>query len=260
MIDLAHLDKVSVADDHKTATVGAGIRLGALYTALRAYKTTWPGGICPTVGLSGLLSAGGFNMQMRALGISANWVQSAKVITADGGTLTASKDEHSDLFWAIRGGGGGSYGIVIEFTLNLVEMPRSAMVAIDWNSTDDRYPVAKQFLDWAPKTDPKFTSQGNVYKSKVQVLGWYYGGTADQLQALIDESGLPKIGKPQVKIAGNCSTDNSRLWGPVLTECIADDKVPTSILNVVPDSFGPFDSSPQFHFDEIAQAPSEPVA
>lgn len=260
VIDLGHVDKVQVSDDHQSAVVGAGIRLGALYTSLRSYKTTWPGGICPTVGLSGLLSAGGFNMQMRALGISANWVQSAEVVTADGQTLTASTTSHPDLFWAIRGGGGGSYGVVTQFTLSLVQMPRSAMVAIDWNSTDDRYPVAKRFLEWAPRQDSKFTSQVNVYKSSVQILGWYYGGTADQLQVLLDDSGLPKIGHPQVKVAGNCSTENSRLWGPVVTDCLPDDKVPTSILNVVPDAFSKFGDNPQFQFDETPASTTEPVA
>ena len=199
-------------------------------------------------------------MQMRALGISANHVLAAEVVTANGQTLHASPSSHPDLFWAIRGGGGGSYGIVTQFTLSLVQMPRSAMVAIDWNSTADRFSVAKKFLEWGPRQDPKFTSQINVYNSKVSIFGWYYGGTVDQLEDLINGSGLKDIGKPQVKIAGGCSTDNSRLWGSVLTECLPDDKVDTSMLNVVPEPFSKFENKKQFQFSETPASASVPPA
>lgn len=78
VIDLAHLNHVDVSQDRTSAKVEAGIRLGALYTALGAYGTSFVGGICPTVGLSGLIGAGGFNLQMRALGVSSDHVLAAK--------------------------------------------------------------------------------------------------------------------------------------------------------------------------------------
>ena len=260
VVDLTHLNYVDVSPDHSTAKVGAGIRLGALYTALDAYNTSWVGGICPTVGLSGLLSAGGFNMQMRALGISGDHVLSAQVVLADGTTLTASPSSNQDLFWAIRGGGGGTYGVLTEFTLKLTPLPRSAMVAIQWNETDTRFDVAKRFLDWAPRQPKEFTSQINVYKSKVQVWAWYLGGTQQQLQRLINDSGLLELGHPQSQISGNCNTDNSRIWGVVTTECVPDDKVDSSVLNVVPEAFAPYDDSPQFIYDEIPLSTSRTTA
>ena len=99
IIDLGHLNYVTVSPDRSSAKVGAGIRLGALYITLNAYSTTFVGGICPTVGLSGLVGAGGFNMQMRALGVSSDHVLAAKVVTADGKTLIASPSSNPDLFW-----------------------------------------------------------------------------------------------------------------------------------------------------------------
>ena len=108
MIDTTHIDYVNVSPDATTAVVGGGVRLGALYVALDKYNTSWPGGICPTVGLTGLLSSGGFNMQMRSLGLSADHVSAASVILANGTVVTASNTENPDLFWAIRGGGGAT--------------------------------------------------------------------------------------------------------------------------------------------------------
>ncbi len=240
--------------------MGAGIRLGALYTALNAYNTSWVGGICPTVGLSGLLGAGGFNMQMRALGISSDHVLSARVVLASGETLTASPSSNQDLFWAIRGGGGGTYGIVTEFTLKLTPLPRSAMVAIHWNESDTRFDAAKRFLDWAPRQPKEFTSQINVYKSTVQVLGWYLGGTQQQLQGLINDSGLLEIGHPQSQISGNCNTDNSRIFGFITNECLPDDKVDSSVLNVVPEAFAPYKNFPQFSYEEVPLSTSRTTA
>lgn len=251
VIDLSHINHVKVSPDYKTATVGAGIRLGALYTALDAYNTTFIGGLCPTVGLGGLISSGGFNMQMRALGMSSDYVLAAKVVTADGKTVTASPTSHPDLFWAIRGGGGGTYGIVVEYTLQLKQLPRSAMLAIMWNNTADRYDVARRFLEWAPVQPKKLTSQVNVYKNTVQVLGWYLGGSAEELQALVNESGLLQIGNPQVQISGNCNTDNSRLFGYSTTECLPDDQVDASIMNVVPQPFSQYEHYPRFQYNEL---------
>ena len=240
--------------------MGAGIRLGALYTALDGYNTTWIGGICPTVGLSGLLGAGGFNMQMRSLGISSDHVISAQVVTADGKTLTASATSNPDLFWAIRGGGGGTFGIVVEFTLRLRQLPRSAMVALSWNDTKSRFPVAKRFLEWAPRQPKAFTSQINIYKNTVQILGWYLGGSIESLQVLLEDSRLLQIGQPFAQVSGNCSTDNSRIFGIITDECLPDDKVNASILNVVPDPFSKYKDSPQFTYDEVPLSDTGPVA
>lgn len=218
--------------------------------ALNQYNTSFAGGICPTVGLTGLVGAGGFNMQMRALGISSDHVLSAKVVTADGKTLAASATSNPDLFWAIRGGGGGTYGIVVELTLQLTPLPRSAMVDLSWNKTEDRFPVAKRFLEWAPRQPKEFTSQINIFKSTVQILGWYLGGSKEELQALINDSGLLEIGEPLSQIGGNCSTDNSRIFGVITSECLPDNKVDASILNVVPDPFTKFEDSAQSTYAE----------
>ncbi|KAJ3499817.1 hypothetical protein NLG97_g20 [Lecanicillium saksenae] len=250
VIDIGHINYVNVSAARDSAVVGGGIRLGALYTALDEYNTTFVGGICPTVGLGGYLGSGGFNMQQRTQGMAVDHVLAAKVATADGRLVTASPSSHPDLFWAVRGGGGGTFGIVVEFTLALSQFPRSAMLRMTWTDQESRFLVAKHFMDWAPKQESSFMSQINVYRDSVQILAWHYGQSASALQKLLDGSGLLAIGKPQVIVAGGCNTNNARLFGYTIMDCVADEQVDASILNVVPNPFSQVDHNPQFQYKE----------
>lgn len=265
VIDIAHIDYVQVASNRQTATVGAGTRLGPLYLALEAYNTSFVGGICPTVGLGGLVSAGGFSLVMRSQGLSVDYMRSMKVVTASGELIVASASQNSDLFWAMLGGGGGTYGIAVEFTLGLNQLPRSSMVFLQWLNYDTTtpngtaYQVAKRFLDWAPRQDPAFTSQVNVFGNKVQVLGWYLGKSQAQLQDLVKSSGLLSVAgsaPTNVSIEGDCSTVNSRLFGYTTFTCPKDNEVDAFILNTVQDPFSPLPGVPQFRYNETLADPA----
>lgn len=257
VIDVTHIDHVQISQDLQTVKVGGGIRLGALYTALDLHNKTFSGGICPTVGLTGFLGSGGFTLQMRSLGLSVDRVLSATIITAGGEMVTASKDKNSDLFWAIRGGGGGTYGVVVDWTLKTTEFPRSAMLLLTWNSTEARFPVAQRFLEWGPTAPKDLTSQVNVYKSRVQILGWYLGGTAAELRSLVQASGLLGIGHPEVIISDGCDTDNARLFGTSVNKCLPDSQVMplASALNPIQQAFAPFANYTQFKYKESTQNP-----
>jgi len=255
-----------VASDRKTAAAGAGTRLGRLYLALDAHNTTFVGGICPTVGLSGLLASGGFNMVMRSQGLSVDYVQSLQAVNSEGELVTASASQNSDLFWAMLGGGGGTYAIVTEFTLRLIQLPRSAMVFLTWSDYDSTVPkgvayqVAKRFLEWAPKADPAFTSQVNVFRNTVQVSGWYLGKSKAQLQELMDSSELLNVtgqAPTTVVIEGDCNTDNSRLFGYTTFTCQKDSEVNPFVMNTIQDPFSALpDGTPQFTYNETTISPS----
>ncbi|KAL0778115.1 hypothetical protein CaCOL14_005768 [Colletotrichum acutatum] len=263
VIDITHIDYVNIAADKKTATVGAGIRFGALYTALGQQGLDWTGGICPTVGISGFLSAGGFNMQMRQNGLGVDNVESAKVVTSDGCIVTASRDENADLFFAIRGGGGGSYGVVIEWTLRMYEFPRSAMVYLQWNGSDTRFDIAKTFHEWAPRADSALSSQVNLYKNRTDVIGWCYGCTLDKLQGMVNASGLLAIGKPAAYISGGCNTINARLFGYGVNECGADEavaQVAPFVVNTIQQPFVQLPGYANFTYNETTKAPELPPA
>jgi len=81
------------------------------------------GGGCVTVGVAGLIQSGGFGSFSKNYGTAASWLLEAEIVTADGATRIANACSNPDLFWAIKGGGGGSFGVVTKLTLRTHELP-----------------------------------------------------------------------------------------------------------------------------------------
>ncbi|XP_062198072.1 berberine bridge enzyme-like Cyn d 4 [Phragmites australis] len=129
VLDLARLRAVRVHQGDATAWVDAGATLGELYYAIGTVNPgfAFPGGACPTVGISGFLSGGGIGLMMRKFGIGADNVIDAKIVNADGDVLNRAA-MGKDLFWAIRGGGGESFGVIVEWQLKLSMVSRTVTV------------------------------------------------------------------------------------------------------------------------------------
>jgi FAD/FMN-containing dehydrogenase len=81
------------------------------------------GGGCTTVGVAGLIQSGGFGSFSKCFGTAASGLLEAEIVTADGAILTANACTHPDLFWALKGGGGGSWGVVTKVTLRTHDLP-----------------------------------------------------------------------------------------------------------------------------------------
>uniref|UniRef100_A0ACD5YB25 Uncharacterized protein n=1 Tax=Avena sativa TaxID=4498 RepID=A0ACD5YB25_AVESA len=125
VLDLAKLHAVRVDPRAATAWVDSGATVGELYYAVgkAAPGLGFPAGVCPTVGVGGQFSGGGQGLMMRKYGLSSDNIVDAAIVDADGNLLPNKKAMGDDLFWAIRGGGGGSFGIVLSFKLRLVPVP-----------------------------------------------------------------------------------------------------------------------------------------
>src|SRR5437764_1489627 len=78
--------------------------------ALAPYGVYFPGGRCPTVGVSGLTLGGGWGFSCRHLGMTCDNLVETQLVTASGEIVTASEKENADLFWAVRGAGSGNFG------------------------------------------------------------------------------------------------------------------------------------------------------
>lgn len=155
VLDMFNLRSVDVDVAGESAWVGSGATVGELY--YRIWEKTrahgFPAGICPTVGVGGHFSGGGYGNMLRKFGLSVDNIIDAKIVDVNGRVLDrASMGE--DLFWAIRGGGGASFGVILAYKIKLVPVPATVTVfrvekTLEENATELVY----RWQDVAPVTD-----------------------------------------------------------------------------------------------------------
>jgi FAD/FMN-containing dehydrogenase len=152
VIDVSRLASISVGQH--TVTVGTGVQNVDAIAALTPYGLAIPGGYCPTVASGGFIQGGGLGLLTRSGGVASDRLVSARVVLADGRTVTASATCNRDLYWAIRGGGGGNFGVVTAFEMTPVAVTQVGVVNLTWN-WDQAADVLDGYARWsvdAPRT------------------------------------------------------------------------------------------------------------
>lgn len=189
VIDVSRMADVTLDVGARTARVGAGTLLIDLYDLLAAYGQAVPGGSCPTVGIAGLALGGGVGVVGRLFGLTCDNVIAVQIVTADGAIRECSADREPDLFWACRGGGGGSFGVVTAFTFRTYPAPDLVLFFLRWPWSAAAQVVAA-WQDWAPAAPDELWS--NMHLSavpggalpQISVGGTVAGSTA-QAEALL---------------------------------------------------------------------------
>jgi FAD/FMN-containing dehydrogenase len=195
--DVRAMSSVQVDSAAKLARIGAGARLVEVYSALGAAGVAVAGGSCPTVGITGLALGGGQGVLSRAFGLTCDAIRSARVVTADGRARTVDATHDPDLFWALRGGGGGSFGAVTSLTMAVRPAPTVHVffLAFDFSHAAD---VLSAWLRWVPDrpaalwTTCKLLANAQTGRLRAVVAGTWIGAAADldgQLAPLL--RGLP---------------------------------------------------------------------
>jgi FAD/FMN-containing dehydrogenase len=123
VIDVGPMDGVALDGD--VATIGAGARLGRVYDELARHGRTLAAGCGPDVGIAGLALGGGLGLLGRTQGLTCDQLLAAEIVLADGRIVTCDEAREPDLFWALRGAGGGQFGVVTRLTFRTLPEPRA---------------------------------------------------------------------------------------------------------------------------------------
>jgi hypothetical protein len=151
VIDLSRMKGIHVDPKARRARVQPGVLLGELDRETHVFGLTVPMGVVSKTGVAGLTLGGGVGWLARKYGLACDQVISFEMVTADGEVLQVSADEHPDLFWALRGG-GGNFGVVtsFEYRLHPVKMILGGIVVHSRDSARDLLRFYRTFTQSAP--------------------------------------------------------------------------------------------------------------
>jgi FAD/FMN-containing dehydrogenase len=194
VIDLRDLNGVDVDPRARTVRVGGGCTWGEVDSATHAYGLATPCGVVASTGVGGLTLGGGLGHLTRQHGLSIDNLLDAEVVLASGERVCASDDEHPDLFWAIRGG-GGNFGVVTSFLFRLHEVETVVGGPTLWpvEQGADVLRVYRDFLPSAPRElngffafltvppAPPFPEE--LHLRKACGIVWCHTGTPDEAAA-----------------------------------------------------------------------------
>ncbi len=148
VIDLSAMRAVRVDPAGRTARVQGGALWGDVDHETQAHGLATTGGIVSHTGVAGLTLGGGIGFLMRRFGLAVDNLLAAEVVTADGSIVRASADEHPDLFWALRGG-GGNFGVVTSFRFALHPVGPPVLAGPVFWAADDTVDVLRFYRDFA---------------------------------------------------------------------------------------------------------------
>ena len=191
VVDVTRMNTVTVNTGNATTVVGAGAHLVDVYAALTQYGLIIPAGSCPVVGIAGLTLGGGVGVIGRKFGLTSDNMLSAQIVTSTGQILTCDANHYPDLFWALRGGGGGNFGVVTSFTFQAHAVPTISLFTLYW-PWSSAISVMSAWQNWAPQGPDELWSNcvldSPADKSGPIVLvnGVYVGGVAS-LSALLQQ-------------------------------------------------------------------------
>jgi FAD/FMN-containing dehydrogenase len=147
VIDLSAMRTVTVEPVSRTARVLAGALWGDVDHETQAHGLATTGGIVSHTGVAGVTLGGGVGFLMRRFGLVIDNLIGAEVVTADGSVVWASIDEHPDLFWALRGG-GGNFGVVTSFRFALHPLGPTVLAGPIFWAADDTTDVLRFYRDF----------------------------------------------------------------------------------------------------------------
>jgi FAD/FMN-containing dehydrogenase len=159
VIDLRGMATITVDTKDNLVTAGSGASLYQIYQAIAAQGLALQAGSCPTVGISGHILGGGHGLLARSHGLTCDSLQQVTVVDSQSQIRVANATSEPDLYWACRGGGGGSFGIATEFKLHVFPLKSALVFGVSWIlSQAAAVKLFAAWQAWAPNAPSNITS------------------------------------------------------------------------------------------------------
>jgi FAD/FMN-containing dehydrogenase len=197
LIDIRRLNSFDVDRANGTAVVGGAALNNDAMIAFENGPVFIPGGTCLGVGYGGLTLGGGIGYNTHWAGLTCDHLTASRIVTADAQILDINAASHGDLFWACRGGTGGTFGINTSLTFNLVEVPQHEVgwYRFDWQGADDAMAVHAAFdrliqtapaaLNAVAMSEPTEIGSGGPRAAVHTMSRGQYIGSVDDLRELV---------------------------------------------------------------------------
>jgi hypothetical protein len=185
LIVTSGLRRVQVDPLSRTAIVAAGALWSDVLPLARAHGLTGLAGSSNDVGVVGYTLGGGLGWLARRFGLASDAVLSIDLVTPDGLLVRTSPDRHPEIFWALKGGGAGLFGVVVAMEIELVPVPSAYAGTISY-PVELAWAVIRRWRDWVADARPELTSQVVVEPHAVSVRGCWVGDP-DLGIALVDD-------------------------------------------------------------------------
>lgn len=155
VIDVGPMDSIRLNGD--IATIGAGAKLADIYEGLAAQGVSIPSGSCLSVGIAGITQGGGISIVNRAYGLTCDRLIAADIVTADGRQIRCDATQHPDLFWALRGGGGGNFGVLTSLSFQTHPIGNLTKFYVSFR-LQDAASILALWMQWAHDLPDRFWS------------------------------------------------------------------------------------------------------
>lgn len=183
IIDVSKMNNIYVDEINQTVKIDGGVRNRELYEAVNSLGYPFPGGGCPTVGVIGFTLGGGWGYSSRLFGLGCDCLIEAELVDYDGDLLVLNNKENRDLFWALKGSGGGNFGIVTSMTFKLPnKINMATLINIDFNNIDieEKIDIIEELQNTYKALDRRMNLKIAIYNSAekgsgIKMTGLFYG-------------------------------------------------------------------------------------
>lgn len=192
VIDISRLNDVAINEEEGTVKIQGGIQNKDLYQAVGSRGYPFPGGTCPTVGVSGFVLGAGWGFSSRLFGLGCDSLVELELINYKGKVLKVNERENSDLFWACKGAGGGNFGVVVSMTFKLPSKVDQVILFELYKpnaTTKELGKFLRIWQKWLVNLDERMCLNASMYNAASEGLaifgrGFFYGTKEEALKLL----------------------------------------------------------------------------